>query len=101
MSHFKARNSNYPSFNRLPSEIPNSYKMVHMNSFNFQENSNLNVKPASKLDSISSATVARQRWLFFTCTSPFLSHSRARTTSHNELPPRLLSRGTNDLFSLK
>ena len=99
MSHFKARNSNYPSFDRLPSEIPNSYKMVHMNSFNFQENSKLNVKPASKLDSISSATVARQRWLFFTCTSPFLSHSR--TTSHNELPRRLLSGGTNDLFSVK
>ena len=27
MSHFKARNSSYPSFDRLPSEIPNSYKM--------------------------------------------------------------------------
>ena len=43
MSHFKARNSNYPSFDRLSSDFPNGYKMVHMNSFNVQENSNLYV----------------------------------------------------------
>ena len=77
MSHFKARNSNYPSFDRLSSEILNGYKMVHMNSFNFQENSNLYVSPAIKLDFISSAAVEQQGWLILTCTSPFVSHSRA------------------------
>ena len=80
MSHFKARNSNYPSFDRLSSDFPNGYKMVHMNSFNFQENSNLYVYPAIKLDFISSAAVEQQRWLILTCTSPFVSHSCS--TSH-------------------
>ena len=78
MSHFKARNSNYPSFDRLSSDFPNGYKMHGAyEQFQLSGEFELVCLAASKLDSISSASVAQQGWLFFTCISP-LCPTRAR-----------------------
>ena len=93
MSHFKARNSNYPSFDRLSSQWLQDGGYEQFQRSGEFELVCLDCEQARLHFEFDC------RWLFLTPTSPFVSHSRA--TSHNELPRRLLSGGPNDFFSVK